>query len=106
VLVDDPREFGCDSIEGFVPVRIAAADLRVKQSSVGGKCVGQRRSLRTEASVISRMFRISGKRAIRCNAQAATDAAIRARCADHAACHRSPAADASSSASGGPASSA
>jgi hypothetical protein len=96
VLIDGPHEFHCDTIEGFVPVRIAPTDLGVKQSSVSGECVGERRSFRAEASVISGMLWISGERAIRCNAQPTTYPAIRACCADHAACHRNPAADGSS----------
>ncbi len=91
MLGDGLRESGRDTIERLIPARVAAAELRVKQSSIGGERVAQRRALRAEPAGIGGMVRVSRDAAIRRDAKPAADAAIGTRRADHAACHCSSA---------------
>ena len=78
-------EAGRDAIERLVPACIAAADLRIQQSSIGSERVAERRALRAEPAVIGGMVRVAGDRAVGRDAQPAADAAIGARGADQAA---------------------
>src|ERR1700722_19608156 len=81
------RECAGDTIECFVPARIAAADLRIKQSSISGERVAERRALRAEPAAIGGVVRVSRDRTVRRDAQATTDAAIGTGGSEHAACH-------------------
>jgi hypothetical protein len=99
-LGDGSCENGGDAIERFIPAGTSPLNLWDEQAPIARKCFAERRAFRAEAAVVGGMIGITRDTGVSSDAQPAAHAAIGARGADHAACHRNSAAVSPALASG------